>query len=225
MFDPTRVKAVFFDLDGTLIDTDNVAVARLARRARILFGRRSLRISRWIFMRLETPGNAVITVLDWLHLDVPVMRFRHWLRERLSGSDMHFELVPGVLEMMREVSRRFPIALVTTRSRVSIDAFLTQYPEINEMVEISSGMEDTRRIKPHPEPVERVASLLEIPVDACVMVGDTAMDVLAGKRAGAQAVAVLCGFGERRELARAGADLILESTADFAWWLRESPNT
>ena len=58
-----------------------------------------------------------------------------------------------------------------------------------------------------------------MPVEACLMVGDTRMDVLAGKRAGAQMVAVLCGFGERRELARAGADLILENTADLGWWL------
>ena len=222
MFDPALVKAVFFDLDGTLIDSDDVAVAKMARRIQFLLGGRSEQFSRWFFMRIETPGNAFITLLDWLHLDVPVMRFRHWLRERLAGTEMHFELVPGVLEMLREVSGRFPIALVTTRSRVSIDAFLVQYPEIDEMVEVSSGMEDTRRIKPHPEPVQRAASLLEIPIEACVMIGDTTMDVLAGKRAGAQTVAVLCGFGERKELARAGADLILESTADFAWWLRQA---
>jgi N-acetyl-D-muramate 6-phosphate phosphatase len=42
------------------------------------------------------------------------------------------------------------------------------------------------------------------------------VDILAGKRAGAQAVGVLCGFGERAELERCGADLILDHTADLA---------
>jgi phosphoglycolate phosphatase len=48
------------------------------------------------------------------------------------------------------------------------------------------------------------------------MVGDTTADIIAGKSAGLQTVGVLCGFGERTELARAGADLILPSTADLA---------
>jgi len=48
------------------------------------------------------------------------------------------------------------------------------------------------------------------------MVGDTTADIIAGKSAGLKTVGVLCGFGERTELERAGADLILNSTADLA---------
>jgi phosphoglycolate phosphatase-like HAD superfamily hydrolase len=48
------------------------------------------------------------------------------------------------------------------------------------------------------------------------MVGDTVVDIHAGKRAGAQTVGVLCGFGTAGELQRAGADMILENTAELA---------
>jgi phosphoglycolate phosphatase-like HAD superfamily hydrolase len=48
------------------------------------------------------------------------------------------------------------------------------------------------------------------------MVGDTTVDVKSARRAGAWAVAVLCGFGERRELKRAGAHVILEHTAHLS---------
>ena len=48
------------------------------------------------------------------------------------------------------------------------------------------------------------------------MVGDTAADIQSGKKAGAQTVGVLCGFGDRQELERAGADLILETTTDLS---------
>jgi phosphoglycolate phosphatase len=41
------------------------------------------------------------------------------------------------------------------------------------------------------------------------------VDVKSARRAGALSVAVLCGFGERKELERAGAHLILDSTADL----------
>jgi phosphoglycolate phosphatase len=47
------------------------------------------------------------------------------------------------------------------------------------------------------------------------MVGDTTVDIRAARAAGAQSVGVLCGFGERDELERAGANLILESTAQI----------
>ena len=42
------------------------------------------------------------------------------------------------------------------------------------------------------------------------MVGDTVVDIQAGKAAGAQTVGVLCGFGTQRELERAGADSLVE---------------
>jgi phosphoglycolate phosphatase-like HAD superfamily hydrolase len=45
------------------------------------------------------------------------------------------------------------------------------------------------------------------------MIGDTTVDILAGRAAGAQTVGVLCGFGEEEELQRAGADLILPGTS------------
>src|SRR5690606_39549094 len=58
-------------------------------------------------------------------------------------------------------------------------------------------------------------SQLGVPVEACVMVGDTTVDILAAKRAGAQAIGVLSGFGEEAELRAAGADLILPSVAEL----------
>jgi phosphoglycolate phosphatase len=47
------------------------------------------------------------------------------------------------------------------------------------------------------------------------MIGDTTVDMRAGKSAGAQTVGVLCGFGEEAELRKLGADLILKSTSDL----------
>lgn len=54
-----------------------------------------------------------------------------------------------------------------------------------------------------------------VPPAACLMVGDTVVDIVSAKKAGAQSVGVLCGFGERKELERVGADLILENTKDL----------
>lgn len=47
------------------------------------------------------------------------------------------------------------------------------------------------------------------------MIGDTTVDMRAGKAAGAQTLGVLCGFGEEDELKQLGADLIVKSTSDL----------
>ena len=47
------------------------------------------------------------------------------------------------------------------------------------------------------------------------MIGDTTVDMRAGKAAGAQTLGVLCGFGEEAELRQLGADFILKSTSDL----------
>jgi phosphoglycolate phosphatase len=46
----------------------------------------------------------------------------------------------------------------------------------------------------------------------CLMIGDTTVDIRAGKSAGTQTAGVLCGFGEEPELQQMGADVILKDT-------------
>jgi phosphoglycolate phosphatase-like HAD superfamily hydrolase len=67
--------------------------------------------------------------------------------------------------------------------------------------------------KPYPDPLFWAADHLDLSPTQLLMIGDTTVDIRAGKSAGAQTVGVLCGFGEEPELRRAGADLILPSTA------------
>jgi phosphoglycolate phosphatase-like HAD superfamily hydrolase len=56
---------------------------------------------------------------------------------------------------------------------------------------------------------------MQVAPENCLMIGDTSVDIRAGKAAGAQTVGVLCGFGEEQELRRLGADLILPRTPDL----------
>ncbi len=57
------------------------------------------------------------------------------------------------------------------------------------------------------------------------MVGDTPVDIRAGKAAGAQTVGVLCGFGRRPSCGREGADLILPNTSDLLPLLLDGRNS
>lgn len=213
-FKPSAVQAVLFDLDGTLIDTDDAAIETWAGRLRWLPGD-PRRFLRRLIMVTETPTNVFITLLDALHVDDDLFSLNDRLR-RLRGlrTPVNFLAVDGVLDVVQAFVEKYPLAVVTTRSRRDSHAFLDQY-DIGTCFRAVIAHEDTVRLKPHPEPVRRAAEELGVPVEHCLMVGDTTVDVLSAKRAGAMSVGVLCGFGERAELERAGADVILESTAEL----------
>jgi phosphoglycolate phosphatase-like HAD superfamily hydrolase len=219
------IEAVLFDLDGTLIDTDDMAVERLSRRLRPIFGRRAPETARWILMKSETPGNYLVTVLDKLRLDLPLMAFTDRLRRRRGVySAKEFRLVEGVEELIHTLKRRYRLGIVTTRSRYHIDQFLLKFPTIAGAFEVTCGLQDSEWLKPNPQPIYLAAERLNIRVENCLMVGDTTVDIKAGRRAGAWTVGVLCGFGRRTELERAGAHVIVDSTADLIQILLVSGN-
>jgi HAD superfamily hydrolase (TIGR01549 family) len=211
-----NIKAILFDLDGTLIDTDNVAVEKLAGIMRPLFGDRAGNFSRQFMMKMETPGNLLIRALDALSIDELAAGLTDWLRRRRGiSSASDFQLIAGVEETVSTLKERYALAIVTTRSRYQITQFLTQFPSMDAAFEVTCGLQDTRRLKPHPDPVLLAAERLDVPYEDCLMVGDTTVDIRAAIEAGAMAAGVLCGFGTREELEKAGAHLILESTSEL----------
>jgi phosphoglycolate phosphatase len=193
-----------------------MAVIRLARRIKPFLRHRSEWLARWLLMKAETPGNLFITGLDVLGLDERVMGLTDRLRRRRGVYPAYdFYLVNGVEKMIESLKNRYKIGLVTSRSRYHIDQFMSMFPDIAPAFTTTCGLQDTRRLKPHPAPIRLAAERLKVPIENCVMVGDTAVDVRAARRAGAWSAAVLCGFGERRELERAGAHVVVNSTADL----------
>ncbi len=218
-FYPGEIDVILFDLDGTLVETDDEAVSNLARRlrpVRWLFSRRDpVGAARGLIMALEGPGNGVVSLLDRVGLDDNLFGLGDRLR-RLRGlsAPPDFQVMDGAGPMLRELGRRYRLGIVTTRSRRHAQAFVEQQ-SLGGVVQVIAGREDTRRLKPHPGPLLYAVKELGAPIERCVMVGDTAVDMGAARAAGAWAVGVLCGFGRRQELEQAGADLVLDTTADL----------
>ena len=216
-----RIKAILFDLDGTLLTADTGVKERLAKRLRPFLGSRSKDSAHWLLMKSEAAGNHLVALLDFLRLEEYCMPFTDRLRRRRGVYPAHqFRLIDGVDEMFRRVSRRYRLGIVTTRSRYHIDRFFERFPQLAAVIGAACGLQDTRRLKPHPGHIRSAAQRLGVPVENCLVVGDTTADVRAARSAGAWSAAVLCGFGNREELEQAGAHFILESTADLAGHLQ-----
>jgi len=207
-----EIQGWFFDLDGTLMDTDDQAMEAVAHRLRILGQPRSRQLARRVVMLSETPMNHAMTLLDIVGLDPWILALRRRLSRRVEPT---FRLIPGVRPVIQHLATEGQLlAVVSTRSQEDAALFLKQHA-LSEHFRLLATEETTRRLKPHPEPVLYTAEQLGLDPVACVMVGDTTVDMRAARRAGAWAVGVLCGFGEEAELWRAGAHMVLESTADL----------
>lgn len=217
--DPDRIRAICFDLDGTISDTDDVYVAALARwllPLRLLFPRsRPERLARMVVMGLETPGNLMLGWMDRLRLDALFRRLQRRRRGNRPVDRSHFRMIPGARETVQDLYGRFPLAIASTRDGDSARAIL-QHFDLLDCFQTIVTAETTRYTKPHADPLLLVCERLQIMPASLLMIGDTSVDIQAGKAVGAQTVGLLCGFGTARELQQAGADLVLASPAEVA---------
>ncbi len=211
-FDPSRVKALCFDVDGTLSDTDDLYVQKVSRFIpRFLFNDPD-RVARRFIMWIEAPGNAILGLADTLHLDDEMVAFIHWLNRRRKHPARNFLLIPGVDEMLKQLHGRYPMSVVSARDERSTLNFLEQFDLVKYFDFIITG-QSAKYTKPYPDPVLLAAQKMNVTPENCLMIGDTTVDIRAGKAAGAQTVGVLCGFGEEPELRRLGADVIIQDTS------------
>jgi phosphoglycolate phosphatase-like HAD superfamily hydrolase len=215
--DLSRIHALCLDIDGTLADSDDRLVARVTRLLapfRFMLPNRDPGVfARRFVMAAETPFNAAVVIADRLGLDnivLPLMEKLH----RPSDGKPQAPLIEGVRQALDTLHQRYPLAVVTARAQYSTDSFLDHHT-LRSHFHCVATARTCSRSKPHPAPLQWAADQLGVPVEACLMIGDTPIDIHTGVAAGAQTVGVLCGFGNRDELEKAGANLILESTADL----------
>lgn len=209
--DLNRIKALCFDVDGTLSDTDDLYTQKVSRFFPRFIFKDPEHTARRFVMWVEAPGNALLGLADTLGLDDEMIAVIDWQSRHRKLSSKKFLLVPGVDEMLKQLQGRYPMAIVSARDEHGTLAFLAQFDLAKYFDVIVTGL-SASRTKPYPDPILLAAHKMNVAPENCLMIGDTTVDMRAGKSAGAQTVGVLCGFGEEPELIKMGADMILKDT-------------
>ncbi len=224
------MQAILFDIDGTLSDSDDKLARRFQKILRpldfLVRSQPSSRIARWLVMFSESPGNKILEIADRLHLDGILARFldRRATAKNAQRSALDYPIIPGVDAMLAAVGERYPLAVVSARNEVTTRYFL-HVNGLERYFRVVVTSQTCARTKPFPDPLHFAAQFLGVPVEACLMVGDTVTDVRAALAAGAQSLSVLCGFGAEKELRESGTQAVLPCTADLAEFLGVSPGT
>jgi HAD superfamily hydrolase (TIGR01509 family) len=213
--DLTRIRALCFDVDGTLSDSDNYYVGRLAGWLRhVPLVSNPEPSARQLVMWIESPANALFGLADRLGLDKEIIALIDWMQRHRKRRRRRLPVIPGVADLLQKIHRRYPLAVVSARDEDSTMAFLEQGNLVQHFDVIITAL-SARHTKPYPDPIQLAAQRIGVAADACLMIGDTSVDIRPGRAAGAQTVGVLCGYGEAAELQRQGADMILPTTADL----------
>jgi len=220
--DVGRIQALCFDVDGTLNDTDDQyaeTVKRLLKPLDVFPFLDRVHIARRFVMWAEAPGNAVLGYADRLGIDDEAIALVEWLQRHRPRRPKTFRLIEGVAEMLDELDGRYPMAVVSARNIKSTHLFLERFNFSRHFNCVATAL-TCEHTKPFPDPVLWAAGKMGVAPENCLMIGDTTVDIRAGRSAGAQTVGVLCGFGDEDELRRMGADEILMSTVELGRVLR-----
>lgn len=189
-----EVRAVLFDLDGTLIDSAP-DLGAAADRMRIDRGLQSLPYERYRPMA-GAGARGMLGVGFGITPDspeFPEMReefFRNYeqcMTERTYAFD-------GVTELIAQLQAvAMPWGVVTNKSMRFTDPLTQQMPLFASAGAIVSG-DTTPHAKPHPAPLLEAAARIGLPPQCFVSVGDDERDIVAGKAAGMKTVAACYGY-------------------------------
>jgi HAD superfamily hydrolase (TIGR01549 family) len=207
--------AILFDLDGTLIDTAYHHVTAWAAALRDA----GMVVPEWkIHRRIGMSGQSLVHQLAREHglrsskLDVEQLEKKHDTVFDKSRSSI--QPLPGAERLLRHLGQLgVKWAIATTGGKTQTKKLLRTLRIPAKAVVITG--DDVARAKPSPDVFVAAAKHLSVPLEHCIVVGDSIWDMLAAGRRRALSVGLLSGGYSQAELEQAGAFRVYADPADM----------
>ncbi len=215
-----HVKAVVFDLDGTLaaFNLDYRTVRKLVK---------AYLVERSVPVELLSLDDSVFEMLrkveEWAKKSGKSEEFIDELRCRALDTTESYELeaasktnlLPGVVETLTTLrSAGLRIGLCTINSEKSVDRILERF-HIASLFDVTVTRNQVRHVKPDPEHLQTALQILGAKPEETLIVGDSRVDVQSAKALNAVAVGLPTGVASTQQLIAAGADFIVTSMSDL----------
>lgn len=211
------LKAVLFDLDGTLVDSVPGIYDAVKR----------------VLNELDYPPCTPLQVRTWIGNGSRTLMARALdsdnpsaVQAALNAFDRHYaqtlshaNLYPGVLEGLQQLQQaQIALACVTNKSRafaLPMLSILGLAPYFQTVL----GGDDMAQLKPSPSGLKQACSALQVGLRDTIMVGDSANDLKAAEAAGIEGVAVSWGYPQGQSLANLAPSLIANNFAELTEFL------
>jgi pyrophosphatase PpaX len=202
-----KVNTVLFDLDGTIVDTNELIIQSFLHALQGTvsedFGRQH------IIPSMGQPLTDQLQLFSGLD-DVTALTQTYRDYNYLKHDEM-VALFPGVAEVVLRLKQNgFKLGVVTTKMRPTTERALRMFGLLEHMDTIVT-LDDVSHAKPHPEPVLKAVNAIGSDPAQTIMVGDSTVDIESALRAGAVPVGVAWSLKGETVLREAGAAHILQN--------------
>jgi HAD superfamily hydrolase (TIGR01509 family) len=207
--------AILLDLDGTLVDSvyEHVVAWAAALRSE------GIVVANWkIHRRIGMNGKSMVPQLirepevDRRTVEVGPLERKH--AAVFNKAVRNIELLPGARDLLRYLSKAgIHWAIATTGDRKQTTRLLKNL-KLHQPIVVVTG-DDVIKAKPSPDVFVLAAKRLGVPVENCIVVGDSPWDMLAAGRRRALGVGLLSGGYSKGELEEAGAFRVYSDPAEM----------
>jgi HAD superfamily hydrolase (TIGR01509 family) len=207
------IEAVVFDLDGLLLDTEQVWDEVREALTRERGGRWHDRAQSDMMGMSSTEWSQYMH--DVLGLSEPPDELNRLVVERMQ--DRYRDRLPvldGAVEGVRRLGARWPLGLASSSNRSLIDLALERMG-ISDLFHAAVSSEEVDRGKPAPDVYLEVARRLEVRPENVVAIEDSASGIRSAKAAGMRVIAIPNPHFPPPRDVLAKAELVLESLSDL----------
>ena len=212
-------QAIFFDLDGTLIDSAP-ALGAAADKLRTDRGLASIAYERYRPMAGAGARGMLQIAFEMKpdHADYEAFREEFYVNYEncLTQRTFAFDGIEALLTAIK--SKALPWGIVTNKSKRFTNPLVAQMPLLHGAAAVISG-DSTPHTKPHPEPVLAAARIAAIDPGRCWYVGDDRRDIESARAAGMKTIAANWGYLGEHAVSDWGADAVADHPADLLRWL------
>ncbi|RLL46635.1 pyrophosphatase PpaX [Oceanobacillus piezotolerans] len=204
-----NIHTVLFDLDGTLIDTNELIIASFTHT----FKHYELNFTREEIIEFNGPPLVeTFTNIDPDRVDEMIDVYRE---HNLRVHDNYVEAFPYVLETLKQLKERdIKIGIVTTKMTDSVNRGL-KIAKLEGLFDTMVTLDDVTHPKPHPEPVLKAMKALDAKASTTLIVGDNSHDIESGQNAGVKTAGVAWSFKGRERLQQLNPTYMLEDMRDL----------
>lgn len=207
------IEAVVFDLDGLLIQSEEVWDAVRERYVRERGGRYDEDVQR-AMMGMSSPEWSRYLHDDAGVPDDPETINRQVVELMLEAYRRELPLLPGAVAAVRRAAAAFPLALASFSNREIFEAAL-ELAGLADCFRATVSSEEVERGKPAPDVYLEAARRLDVAPERCAAVEDSHAGIRSAKAAGMRVVAIPNASYPPDEEALALADVVVRSLDDL----------
>ncbi|WP_152655220.1 pyrophosphatase PpaX [Oceanobacillus sp. CFH 90083] len=185
------IRTILFDLDGTLLNTNELIRASFEHT----FEKFQMHFSPEEIKALNGPPlNETFREINPDQSEQMIATYREY---NMREHDHYVEAFPYVYETIKQLHEAgITLGIVSTKIRKTVMMGL-ELTKLTDFFSVIITYNDVIHKKPDPEPVKKAMSLLDANPETTLMVGDNFHDIVSGQRAGTQTAAV--SWSEKKE--------------------------